>query len=151
MNIRNAALAIVVATGMVGCSFKGAGVPNAPIPFAEADYQVMGKTTADACGGYVFGIDWVHLFGDERASVKASSSVLPISLPLPYGTTPEEARALYLALELMPDATHLLEPRVETSFKGLGWDFLPLFGKRCATVHARGVKIGEKAFSRLND
>jgi len=149
MSFRSFALAFAVTVGLTGCAFKGATVPNAGIPFAEADYKVMGKTTADTCGTYLFGIDWAHLFSNQGAMV-TGASVLPIPF-ISGGGSPEQRRAMYLALEMIPDATHLLEPRVETTFTGLGTSFMPLFGKRCATVHARGVQIGDRAFSRFND
>lgn len=154
MNIRTILFGFVLA-GLSGCALKGAKVPGAHIPFAEADYTVMGKTTADTCGTYIFGIDWGHLFTNQGAYRSAPEAVgafgLPFSLPFLSGASPEERRAMYLALEMIPDATHLLEPRVETTVTGLSPYGVPLFGKRCATVHARGVKIGDKAFSRLND
>ena len=43
------------------------------------------------------------------------------------------------------EATHLLASRVHTTGSGLLWfSTLPFFGQRCATVEARGVRIGEK-------
>lgn len=153
MNFRMITMALVVA-GLSACSFKGGRVPGAGIPFAEADYKVMGKTTADTCGTYIFGIDFGHLFtnqGAYRSAPESGGGLFSFAIPFISGGTPEEARATYLALEMIPDATHLLEPRVETTFSGVGNTLLPLFGKRCATVHARGVQVQEKPFSRLND
>ena len=56
----------------------------------------------------------------------------------------EARRALYEALGRIPDATHLMAPRVSSSFNGLGTTKLPIFGQRCSTVEARGVRIGER-------
>lgn len=147
MNVR--LLLPLALLALSGCSLKGAQVPSADIPFAEADYTLMGKTSAESCGTYILGIDWGHLFKNESASTTGGDA-LPIPLPIGGGTA-EQKRALYDALEKMPDATHLLEPRVESSFSGVGTIGLPMFGKRCAMVHAHGVKISDKAFSRLND
>ena len=142
--MRKAILALV-AFSLSGCALKGAAIPGAPIPWADAGFTVMGKTTEEACGSYVFGIDFGHLFANQGASVKASSSN-PLSMltALVSGGTAEESRALYHALDKIPDATHLLDVRSESSFAGIGTIGLPLFGQRCATVHARGVKIDER-------
>ncbi|MEN0067094.1 MAG: hypothetical protein AAGA48_33495, partial [Myxococcota bacterium] len=146
MNFKNVGLAIVFAAFAGACSFKSAKIPTAPIPFAEADYTVMGKTKAETCGAYIFGIDFGHLFTNQGAALPSALPAIPF-LPVPAGNR-EERRALYMALEKMPKATHLLSPRTEGSFKGLGTVGVPVFGERCATVHARGVKVAERPFSR---
>lgn len=148
MNLKKIGLALVVATLASACTLKSARIPTAAIPFAEADYQVLGKTKAETCSAYILGIDWGHLFSNQSANVPIAGG-LPI--PILGGGTPEERRAMFMALEKMPKATHLLEPRFEGSAKGLLMGRRPIFGERCATVHAHGVQIAEKPFSRLND
>ena len=122
-----------------GCSLKTHSIPGADIPFAEANYTVMGKVSHEECGTYTFGLDIAHLFDDQQASGGAASS-LPIPIPLPTGS-PEQGRALYGALEKMPESTHLLSPRVQTETNGIGMGPIIIFGKRCSTVYARGVKV----------
>jgi hypothetical protein len=51
---------------LAGCNFKFHAVPGAPLPFASVDYTVMGATSAEACGTYIFGIDFGHLFVDQH-------------------------------------------------------------------------------------
>ena len=119
-----------------GCSLKTHSIPGADIPFAEANYTVMGKVSHEECGTYTFGLDIVHLFDDQQASGGAASS-LPIPIPIPTGS-PEQERALYGALEKMPEATHLLSPRVQTETSGISLGPIILFGKRCSTIYARG-------------
>jgi hypothetical protein len=122
-------LAIAIAMfSLSGCAFKGASIPGAKIPFASADYKVMGRTTAESCGAYVFMLDFAHLMASKSATTG-------------FGQSAEVSRALYKALNKMPDATHLLDIRTESAFTGIGTTNLPFFGERCATVHARGVKI----------
>lgn len=148
MNVKNIGLALAITVFAAACSFKNARIPTAAIPFAEADYSVMGKTKAETCGAYIFGIDWGHLFTNQGASLP----VVGPAIPFISGTgNREQRRALFMALEKMPKATHLLEPRFEGSVKGLIIAGTPIFGERCATVHARGVRVDEKPFSRLND
>lgn len=141
------ALLAIMAISLSGCALKGAKIPGAPIPWADAGYTIMGKTTEEACGAYIFGIDFGHLFANQGAGVTAAAGGSPLDAimgMLPIGGSKEEARALYHALDKIPEATHLLDIRAESSWTGLGTMSLPLFGQRCATVHARGVKIDER-------
>lgn len=142
--MRKILLAAAALAALSGCSLKGARAPQAPIPFADAGFTVMGQTTEEACGTYIF-IDWGHLFANQKASL-AMPSTGGFSLPaLPIGgPTPEEKRALYHALDKIPDATHVLDVRAETHTTGFAPMGYPVFGQRCATVHARGVKIDER-------
>ncbi len=142
--MRNTLLA-VLALSLSGCAMKTADIPGAHIPFAKAGYTVMGETTEEACGAYIIGIDFGHLFANEGSNIKGGASSLPFPLPLPtLGGTKESSRALYHALDKIPEATHLLDTRVESTFTGVGTVSVPLFGQRCSTVHARGVKIDER-------
>ncbi len=140
-------LALGAAFGLSACSLKHATVPGAPIPFASADYTVLGNTNAEECGTYILGIDFSHLFSNQSATITGGTSTDPISaiLGLLLGpTSPEASRALYMALEKIPEATHLLAPRVHETVSGIPLGPFVLFGQRCATVDARGVVIGEK-------
>ncbi|NOY26179.1 MAG: lipoprotein [Oligoflexia bacterium] len=141
--MRKILIAAAALTALTGCSLKGAHAPQAAIPFADAGFTVMGQTTEEACGTYIF-IDWGHLFANQSATLSAPTGGFSLSaLPI-VGPGPEEKRALYHALDKIPDATHVLDVRAEsktTGFAPFGW---PVFGSRCATVHARGVKIDER-------
>lgn len=142
--MRKILIAAAALTTLTGCSLKGARAPQAPIPFADAGFTVMGQTTEEACGTYIF-IDWGHLFSNEGASLSApvtggfSLPALPIG-----GPVAEEKRALYHALDKIPDATHVLDVRAEKHTTGFAPFGMPIFGQRCATVHARGVKIDDR-------
>jgi len=130
---------------MIGCNFKNHSVPGAPLPFASVNYTVMGATSAEACGTYIFGIDWGHLFTDQAGSASAGGSSDPLSALLGAiagGGSPEAARAMYDALEKMPEATNVYAPKVHTTVTGFAPFELPIFGKRCAQVEAHGVKLG---------
>lgn len=134
-------LSSVLAAGVLlaasGCDLKRAAIPGADIPFAKADFTVLGNTNAEACGSYIFGIS--ALFSNERASIN-----LPGLFSGSGVGSPEAASALYMALEKIPEATHLLSPRVHTVISGFAPFGLPFFGSRCAVVDARGVVIGKK-------
>ncbi|MCB9791817.1 MAG: hypothetical protein H6741_03735 [Alphaproteobacteria bacterium] len=145
-----ASLALALATG---CAMKGRTIPGAPIPFAKADYTVLGATTAEECGSYLFGINIAALFKNEGAMITPGTFTLDGTAGLGAAAvntatlTAEGSKALYMALEKMPDATHLLAPRVYVEANGITLGpshAVVLFGKRCATVEARGVKIGDK-------
>lgn len=138
------ALTVLAASG---CNFKDHYVPDSGIVLAHADYTVMGATSAEACGTYIFGIDFGHLFVDSQGGARGGGSSDPLSaligmLPI-GGAVPEEGRALYDALEKMPEATHLLANKAHVTTTGFAPFKTPIFGKRCAAVEARGVKIGK--------
>ena len=140
--MKKIALFGLVAALAAGCSMKSREIPSAAIPFASADYEVLGATNAEACGTYILGINFATLFAGESGTLP--SAALPIPLPLPGlgGGSPEAKTAMYDALGRMPEATHLLAPRVNTEASGILLMGRPLFGKRCSTVEARGVRIG---------
>ena len=138
-------LLIPVALLLAGCNLKYHAVPGAPLPFASVDYTVMGATSAEACGTYILGIDFGHLFADQEGSASAAGGDDPLAAIVGLiagGGSPESARALYDALEKMPDATNLYAPKVHTTVTGFAPFGMPIFGKRCAAVEARGVKLG---------
>lgn len=119
---------------MAGCTLKYHTIPEARPEFAKADYRVLGKTNHEECGTYVLALDFGHMFSNQRGTRLGSG---------PFGSA-EQRRALYHALDKMPEATHLLAHRTHTTSTGLVLAGRPIFGQRCAAVEARGVKIGEK-------
>jgi len=131
-----------------GCTMKYNSIPEAAPEFAKADYRVLGKTNHEECGSYIFGIDFGHLFSNQRGT-RLSASALP-QLPFIGGLAPEEARAIYHALDKMPEATHLLAHRTSTVSTGLVFFGSPFFGRRCSAVEARGVVIGDKPLPGVN-
>lgn len=131
---------------LAGCNLKYHTFPDAPLPFASVNYNVMGATSAEACGTYILGIDWGHLLTDQEGSASASGGGSPIAaimsmLPV-GGASPEAARAIYDALQKMPEATNLYAPKVHTTVTGFSPFGMPFFGKRCVELEARGVKLG---------
>lgn len=140
-------LFLAVGALLSGCTRKIHGVPSANPEFAKADYTVLGKTNHEECGTYILGIDFAHLFANQGAQVTASGSggVGDILAGLiGGGGTREGSRALYHALDKMPEATHLMAHRSHTTASGLLLGTFPIFGERCTAVEARGVKIGDK-------
>jgi hypothetical protein len=125
-----------------GCTYKQHAIPTMNPEPAKADYTVLGKTNHEECGTYIFSIDWKHLFRNQSA--KATAANWSHRGPHSMNLNPESSRALYHALDKMPEATHLLASRVHTTGSGLLIGTRPLFGERCASVEARGVRIGEK-------
>ena len=141
-------LSLAAVATLAGCNLKYHSFPSAPLPFASVDYDVMGATSAEACGTYIFGIDFGHLFVDQQGSAAGGGgggdalSMIIGMLPI-GGPSPEAARALYDAMEKMPEATNLYAPKVHTTVSGFAPFEMPIFGERCATVEARGVKLGK--------
>ena len=131
--MRSSLLLVAIALS-AGCTIKRQRIPFADPAFADADYRVLGKTNHQECGTYVFGVDWKHAFKNQSGLRPGPGA----------GANAEERRALYHALEKMPEATHLLAHRSHTTINGLAAFGHPLFGKRCAEVDARGVRIQEQ-------
>ncbi len=137
---------IAAALLAAGCSYKNHSAPGFGAQFASVDYTVLGETSAEACGTYVFGIDFGHLFSDKSGGTKGGGGGDPISMILAMlGGNPEESRALYEALDKMPEATNLAAHRTHMTYDGLtmGKSTTVLFGRSCATVVAHGVKMGK--------
>lgn len=124
----------------VGCSFNHANVPEADIPFAAADYELGDRVSQESCNTYILGIDFSALFGSDTATVPTGASALPIPLPI-GGVAPEVSEAMYMAVEKMPDATHVVRPRTHVSTNGLVAFGTPIFGKRCGKVEAHSATI----------
>ena len=145
--MKRVVLAIAAAAALGGCTLKTHGVRGANFEFAKADYTVLGKTNHEECGTYILGIDWGHLFSNQKASITGGSgggigAILGALLGGPG--SPEESRALYHALDKMPEATHLMPNRAHTTVSGVVLFGMPIFGERCSAVEAHGVKIGDK-------
>jgi hypothetical protein len=136
-----------------GCNFRYRSIPDSGIAMAHADYTVLGTTTAEACGTYILFIDFGHLLNDQEGSA-AASAASPLGAVMGLlpggGSSPESARALYDALEQMPEATNLYAPRINTTVTGLAPFGIPFFGKRCSEVIAKGVKIGKGPVPNAN-
>jgi hypothetical protein len=137
---------IAAALLLGGCSYKSHSAPGFGARWASVDYTVLGETSAEACGTYVFGIDFGHLFTDKAGGVSGGGGGDLLSAIL--GGRPcisEEARALYEALDKMPEATNLAAYRSHVTNDGLtaGKFGPPIFGRRCATIVAHGVKMGK--------
>jgi hypothetical protein len=142
---------LLAAVLLSGCNLKYHAFPGATpgtpgFRFASVDYQIMGATTAEACGTYIIGIDFGHLFVDQEGSASGGGGGSPIDAILAMagvgGADAEVKRATYDALEKMPEASHLIPIKVHETVTGIAPFGFPLFGQRCAEIEARGLKIG---------
>ena len=137
-------LLVLVSLAMMtaaGCSWTHETIPVADIPFAKASYELGGETSAESCGVYIMGYNFANLFGTDTAATSGGAAANPLAALLGGGII-EESEAIYNALQSMPEATHLLSPRVVNSFAGIGTLGMPFFGSRCSTVKAHAVKMG---------
>lgn len=148
----NKTILLIAAVLAAGCNFKHHTYPGAPLPFASVDYDVLGPTSAEACGTYIFGIDFGHLFSDQQggASAGGGGGIADILGALLGGGAPEVGRATYDALEKMPEATNLYAAKVHTTVTGFAPFETPIFGQRCAEIEARGVKLGKGPVPNAN-
>ena len=147
------ALFLLAAIGAAGCNLKSHSIPSSDFRMANADYTILGATSAEACGTYIFGIDWGHLFTDSQGN-SAASAADPLASLLGMisggGLSAEAGRALYDAIEKMPEATNLYAPKVHTTVTGISPWGTPFFGQRCASVEAHGVKLGRGPVPNAN-
>jgi hypothetical protein len=137
-------LIVLVSLAMMtvaGCAYTHETIPTANIPFAKASYELGGETSAESCGVYIMGVNFANLFGTDTAATSGGAAAGPLAGLLGGGLV-EEAEAIYNALQSMPEATHLLSPRVVNTFAGIGNMGMPFFGSRCSTVKAHAVKMG---------
>jgi hypothetical protein len=145
MRIFSTAAVLLSSVLLAGCNLRYHTFPDAPLRFASVNYTVLGPTSAEACGTYIFGIDWGHLFVDQEGGASGGAAD-PISAVIGIITggslTPEASRALYDALDKMPEATNLYAPKVQTTVTGIAPFGMPLFSQRCSSIEARGVKLG---------
>jgi len=139
MLIRFTMAMIGLVTLLVGsCTIKNATIPGADIPFAEADFKILGVTSAESCGTYFAGINPATLVNNQSGDV----SGLDVEGTLVFGSLSSESRdAIFSALGKMPSATHLLSPRIKTVTTGWVMGPFIMLGKRCAEVTAWGVKL----------
>ncbi len=152
--MKNILIALVALATLGGCNLRSHTFPGAPLPFASVNYEVLGATSAEACGVYIFGIDFGHLFVDSQGSAGAAPggdafSMILGMLPI-GGPSPEAGRALYDAMDKMPEATNLYSPKVHETVNGIAPFGIPIFGQRCAEVEARGVKLGKGPVPNAN-
>lgn len=75
-------LFVLAVLALGGCNLKSHSIPGAPLPFASVNYTVMGATSAEACGTYIFGIDFGHLFVDQQGSSGGGGGGDPLSMIL---------------------------------------------------------------------
>ena len=151
--MKNLLLALAAMATLAGCNLKSHTFPGAPLPFASVDYDVLGATSAEACGTYIFGIDFGHLFTDNQGSSGGGGGGDALSMIIGMvigGSSPEAGRALYDAMEKMPEATNLYAPKVHETVTGISPYGIPIFGQRCAEVEARGVKLGKGPVPNAN-
>lgn len=145
-------LSVLLFAALAGCNFKYHAVPGAPLPFASVDYTVLGETSAEACGKYIFGIDFGHLFRDQEGGTGGGGGDSVVALLagfLPSGSA-EVSRALYDAIDKMPQATNLYAPKTHTTVTGFAPMGKPIFGQLCAAVTALGVKLGKGPVPNAN-
>ena len=76
------------------------------------DYEVIGDTAAQDTRTYILGVDFAHLFNDEMAASVEENTDQGLLNKL-LGPIEEKSKrgAMYKALEKLPQADRILEPR----------------------------------------
>jgi hypothetical protein len=75
------------------------------------DYELIGDTAAEETRIYILGFDFAHLFTDELATYIEEDKTGSFSSLFSATESTAKRGALYKALEKVPQADRLLEPR----------------------------------------
>lgn len=118
-----------------GCVSKSRSLPGTSLPLADADYEVLGDTQAE------FTLMRVLIFnigeGKRNLGTLSGSGGLLANLNIPVDTTGiAKNAALYKALEQMPDADMVIEPRYKIDRTNYY-----IFEKVTVQVTAKAVKL----------
>ncbi len=119
----------VISVTLTNCTSAGLASPGLRtngLDLAKADYTIGNNTVGKACKTRLFGVIWSDL-------MESNQGYLP-----GYWFNHVASAAVYDALNKIPDATYVVEPRFEVTSTGL----FPLFGEQCVTVRARAVTLG---------
>ncbi|MCA9492026.1 MAG: hypothetical protein KC621_18965 [Myxococcales bacterium] len=130
-------LRLLPLVALCACATRVHHVPELKPAWSEGPWEVEGRVRTESCAIYILAVDWPHLFADESARVDGAVLRPPWSR-----VVPEERRALYDAMQRLPDATHILAPRSHVETVGVSILGRPLFGERCAAVDVTGVRFG---------
>ncbi len=131
-------LAFVLVGGFAfGCASNNQSIPGAAIPFAEANYEMSGDTSAEECANQIVGIYWGYLFSSKTGTIRGGKAgPLPIPSFGPAFSGPS-AVAVRKALDKLPKATHALDTRRTITKAGIPF----LFTNTCSKVRTRGVTM----------
>ena len=106
--------AVFMITGCTSMSNDIKGIPTLGLKLVPIDYVVIGDTTAEETRTAFFFVDWEHLFYDEAARNINEINIEPFFISLEYKA---KQGALYKALQKIPQADRLIEPRWNVAIK----------------------------------
>ncbi|HNT27623.1 MAG TPA: hypothetical protein PKH10_05500 [bacterium] len=115
-----------------GCTTAYQAISQQYLTPLPVDYEIIGTTMAESERTQVFWVEWAYLFHDEQADITNRGSFNAFLGGIIEDT---KAAALYAALEKMPDADKLIEPRYKIEVTNF------LIGKTVhVTVWAKAIK-----------
>lgn len=141
-HLRHLVLVALAAGFLIGCATANREIPVLRLPPVPVDYEVIGDTTAEDVRTAIFLIDFEHLFSDiKTGSVSASASAAGNALEafrefLGNLETSAKKAAVHKAVEKIPEADALLEPRYYVQSSG----FWPFYVTVTAQVTAKAIK-----------
>jgi len=83
-------------------------IPTQGLRLVPIDFTVIGDTTAEESRTEMFMVDWAHLFNDQGARHVSEETSAPFFESLELKA---KRAALYKALQKVPQADRLIEPR----------------------------------------
>ncbi len=108
---------ITISTLLLSCSSHYRNATLADLPHVPIDYVVIGDTASEESRSAFLWIDWAHLFEDETGEVEGLSFGIFDSFTL-VGAA--KKAALYKALQRIPNADKVIEPRWEIDAFSIG-------------------------------
>ncbi len=100
---------------MIGCTSMSKDtriIAAQGLRLVPMDYDVIGDTAAEETRTYILGIDFAHIFSDEMAaSVEEDTNIGFIYTLMAPPEDKVKRGAMYKALEKVPQADRILEPR----------------------------------------
>ncbi len=131
---------LLVSSVFVGCKTMSQSIPPAYVPLEEAEYEILGVTSAEAKGTRVL---FFGIAGRDSGTIDSTASSL---WAMPSVLSRVKANALYKALIQMPEADKLIAPQYKVEV----FDAI-IFATYKVTVTARGIKLKEGNVEKIAD
>jgi len=140
---KHAGLIVLVACVLLvtSCASLSQSIPAKDVPLVDAEYTILGETTAVAEGTVL--LRFINLtdnkIGTIGASVSSPADILKVLSP----EVTVKANAVYKALQQLPEADALLEPKFTVEMTD--YYFIQQIK---VTVKARGIKYAQGAVKK---
>ena len=127
----------ITALIFMNCSANSRLMKTVNLPHVPINYEVIGDTTAEETRTQILFVDWEHLFADSQGMLTGLSSGLSFTESI---VDKAKKGALYKALQKIPEADKLIEPRWQIEEFSVG-----LFRTVTVKIWAKAIKYTKSA------